>query len=105
MPPSSAMPRWPGQAPLCYGDSWQSSGILPARASGVEQEVQHVAILDDIRLSFGAHLARFLGGLFAAQRCEIVIGNGLGADETALEITVDNACGLGRRGARADGPG
>ena len=39
------------------------------------------------------------------QRDEIVIGDGLGADEAALEVGVDLAGGLGRLGAAVDGPG
>src|SRR5690606_3082613 len=37
-------------------------------ASVVEQEVHHVAVLDDVGLALGAHLARLLGPRFALQR-------------------------------------
>ncbi len=67
--------------------------------SGVEPEQHHVAVLDDIFLAFVARLAGFLGGDFAAERDIIVIGDGLGADEAALEIGMDDAGGLRRLGA------
>jgi hypothetical protein len=46
------------------------SAVLVATAgntlgSDVEQEVQHVAVLDDVLLAFGAHLAGVLGALLA----------------------------------------
>src|SRR5690606_18531593 len=50
-------------------------------------------------------LAGFLGGDFAAERDEIVVGDGLGADETAFEIGVDDAGGLRGLGAHRNGPG
>jgi hypothetical protein len=48
--------------------------------------VHHVAVLDDIFLAFLAQLARIAARTFAAQRDVIVIGDGFGADEAALEI-------------------
>jgi hypothetical protein len=36
-------------------------------ATNVEQEVQHVAVLDDVFLAFGAHLAGVLGALLALE--------------------------------------
>ena len=56
---------------------------------------------DDIFLAFVARLAGFLGRHFAAERDEVVIGDGLGADEAALEIGVDDAGRLRRLGALA----
>jgi Cu/Ag efflux pump CusA len=40
--------------------------------SGVEQEVQDVAVLHLVALALDPHLARVLGGLFPAERDEIV---------------------------------
>ena len=54
-----------------------------------------VAVLDDIFLAFVAGLAGFLGADFAAKRDVVVIGDGVGADEAALEIRVDDAGGRG----------
>jgi hypothetical protein len=71
----------------------------------VEQEVQHVAVLDDVFLAFGAHLAGFLGAGLALVGDEVVEGDGLGADEALLEIGVDHAGGLRRGVALVDGPG
>ena len=70
-----------------------------SRPSRIELEQHHVAVLDDVFLAFVARLAGFLGGHFAAERHEIVIGDGLGADEAALEIGVDDAGRLRRLGA------
>ncbi len=41
----------------------------------------------------------------AAERDEVVVGDGLGADEALLEVGVDDAGGLRRLGAARDGPG
>src|SRR3954471_19775651 len=60
-----------------------------ARRLDVEQEVQHVAVLDDVLLAFGAHAPRLLGALLAAERHEVVEGDRLRADEAALEVGVD----------------
>src|SRR3990167_511410 len=71
----------------------------------VEQEVHHVAILDNVFLAFCAHLARILGALLTLVLDEIVKRDGLGTDETTLEIAVDHACGLRGGIAHVDGPG
>src|SRR6056297_3076135 len=82
------------------------TGALTASAcSGIEQEMQDVAVLDDIGLALGAHLAGFLRGLLATKRDEIVIGDRLGPDEALFEIAVDDACRLRGGRAGADGPG
>ena len=43
-----------------------------AGGAHVEQEVQHVAVLDHVLLAFGAHLARFLGAGLALVLDEVV---------------------------------
>jgi hypothetical protein len=53
-----------------------------------------VAVLDHVFLALVAGLACFLGRDFAAERDVVVIGDGLGADEAAFEIAVDDAGGL-----------
>ncbi len=58
--------------------------------------MENIAVLDQVFLAFGPHFARFLGALFAAAGDEVVIGDGLGADEAVLEIGMDDAGGLGR---------
>ena len=75
------------------------------RGPDVEQEIQHVAVLDDVFLAFDAHLAGFLGAGFALAGDEVVVGDGLGADEAALEVGVDDAGRLRRGVAAVDGPG
>src|SRR5689334_15307397 len=62
-----------------------------ARASDVEQEVEDVAVADDVVLALRAHLSRLLGALLAAERDVVVVGDRLGADEAALEVGVDDA--------------
>ena len=69
----------------------------------IELEQHDVAVLDDIFFAFVARLAGFLGGNFAAERHEVVIGDRLCADEAALEVGVDDARRLRRLGA-ASGP-
>ena len=71
----------------------------------VEQEVQHVAILDHVFLAFGAHLARVLCALFTLVLDEVFKRDGLGPDEAALEVAMDHTCGLGSGVAHMDGPG
>ena len=54
-------------------------------------ELDDVAVLDDVFLALGPHLAGFLGLGLAAAGDEIGIGDGLGPDEAALEIGMDDA--------------
>ena len=63
--------------------------------SGVEQEMQDVAILDLIGLALDAELARLLGPGLAIARDVIVIGDGFGPDEALFKVTwmTPAACG------------
>src|SRR3990167_8782338 len=61
-------------------------GRVLAKRSDVEQEIQHIAVLDDVLLAFGAHLAGVLRALLALVGNEVVEGDGLRADEAALEV-------------------
>src|SRR3546814_10276110 len=54
--------------------------------SHVEAKVKDIAVLDDVVLALGAHLAGLLGAGLAAAADEVVVGDGLGADEAALEV-------------------
>ena len=81
------------------------AGAGAAPVSDVEAEQHHVAVLDDIFLAFGAHLAGLLRSRLAAEADEILIGDGLGADEAALEIGVDDPGRLRRLRAVLDRPG
>ena len=60
-----------------------------------------VTVLHHVVLAFEPHFAGVAGAAFAAAADIVVIGDGLGADETLLEIGVDRAGGLRRFGARA----
>ena len=73
--------------------------------SDVEQEVHHVAVMHDVFLAFSAHLPGFLGTGFALVGDEVFVGDGLGADEATLEVSVDDARRLGGGVAGVDGPG
>ena len=66
-----------------------------------EPEMHHVAVGDDVVLAFEPQLAGVARAGFAAIGDVVVIGDGLGADEAALEIGVDDARGLRRLGALA----
>ena len=122
---SFSRPFVSGRESTCGGETWRRAGSRGAvrprghtrrqamqpnvgsehGCSGVEAEEQHVAVLHDIFLAFVTRLAGFLGGNFAAQANEIIVGNGLGANEAAFEIGVDDAGGLRRLGALVDRPG
>src|SRR5262245_26154312 len=75
------------------------------RHLNVKPKMHDVTVLDDIVLAFDTHLAGILGALLAATGNEIVITDGLGADEAALEVGVDGACCFRRLGAPVHGPG
>src|SRR6476661_4197926 len=72
--------------------------------SQIEAEMHDVAVLDDVFRTFEPHLAGILGALLAAAGDEILIGDGLGADEALLEIRVDDAGGLRRLAAPRNRP-
>src|SRR5882672_6196117 len=74
-------------------------------ASGRKPEMHDVPIGDDVFLAFEAQPAGLAGARLAAERHIVVIRNGLGADEAALEIRMDDARRLRRLGAAGDGPG
>src|SRR5690348_5035876 len=76
-----------------------------ARLLDVEQEVHHVAVLDDVVLALAAHVAGLFRALITAERDVIVVGDRLGADEAALEVGVDDPRRLRRRVADVDRPG
>src|SRR5271165_348388 len=69
-----------------------------------EPEMHHVAIRYGVSLSFEAHLARITCADLTPKLHEVVVGNGLGADEAALEIRVDDGGGLRRLGPACDRP-
>src|SRR4051812_6602188 len=65
--------------------------------SNIESKMDHVAIAHDIVLAFETHLAGFLGALLALVSDVIVERDHFGADESFLEIGVDDAGRLRRR--------
>src|SRR5262249_18325221 len=68
-------------------------------------EMHDVAVGDDVGLTLEPHLARLLRAGLAAERHVIVVGDGLGADEAALEIGMDDGGSLRRLGSTRDRPG
>src|SRR5690242_20272712 len=68
------------------------------RASGsdVEAEMEDVALLDPVLLAFQPQPPRFPGAGFPAVADEVVVADGLGADEALLEVGVDHRRGLRR---------
>ena len=74
--------------------------VSPATQQSIcKTEVHDVAVLDDVVLALEPHLAGFLGAGFAIERDEIVVGDGLGANKSLLEVGMDDAGGLWCPGA------
>ena len=67
--------------------------------------MQHVAFLDQVFLALQPQPAGVAGARFAAVADEIVVRDGLGADEALLEVGVDHAGRLRGGVALVDGPG
>ena len=65
-----------------------------------EPKIDHVAILRDILLAFQAPFAGILGALLAVARNEILIGDDFSADETTLEVGMNDARCLRRQKRR-----
>src|SRR5690606_18440696 len=87
------------------GGRFRLKATAPAPLSGRKPEMHHVAILNDVVLAFQAHLAGIARSCLAAIGDEIVVGDGLGANEALLEIGMDDASSLGRLCAGGHGPG
>ena len=66
-----------------------------------EPEFHDVAVLYDVVLAFHADLAGGLRGGHGTGREKVVIGDDLSLDETPLEVGMDDAGGLRRRGTLA----
>src|SRR5918993_5687156 len=79
---------------------------LAARArSGVEPEVHHVPVLDEVFLALEPEPAGIARAGLALEADVIRIRDGLGPDEALLEIRVDHAGRLRRPRAPGDRPG
>src|SRR5438105_2374997 len=72
--------------------------------SDIETEMHDVAVLDDVLLSFEPHLPRLFRALLAAVSDVVAVRDRFGANESLLEIRVDDAGGLWRGSADANGP-
>src|SRR5262245_34733699 len=68
-------------------------------------ELHHVAVGDLVLLAFEPQLASLARAGLALAPDVIVVGDRLGADEAALEISVDRARRLRRARALGHGPG
>src|SRR5674476_1093754 len=71
----------------------------------VESKLDDVAVGHDVVLALDAGLAGGAGGGNGAEGDEVVVRDDFGLDEALLEVRVDDAGGLGGRGALADRPG
>src|SRR5580658_4831842 len=99
-----------------YCENWMRTGALVAGISigflrresdaglHVESKVHHIALFDDVFLAFQAQLSGLLRACLALEFDEVIVGNYFGANEAALEIGVDDARRLRRRGARMHRP-
>src|SRR3954454_22571883 len=81
------------------------AAVPRTRMSHVKPEMADVAVLEDVIAALEPHAPLLLRPLLAAEAHEVVVGDNLGADEAALEIGVDDACGLRPGGALVHGPG
>src|SRR3984893_6567019 len=70
-----------------------------------ESEMHDAAVGEDVRLALKPPLPRCWRAGLAAERHVIVVGDGLGADEAALEVGMDDGGRLRRLGAARDRPG
>src|SRR5437867_11413219 len=69
-----------------------------------KSEMDNVAVLDDVLFPFEAKLSCLLALGFASKGDEILIGNHLGADEAALDVTVDFSRSFPSVGSLRDRP-
>ncbi len=83
----------------------QTRHVGTRRVLDVEAELQHVAVLDDVFLALDPELAGLAGLGFGAQGNQVLEGDGLGGDEAALKIAVDDASRGRGFVTGTDGPG
>lgn len=67
--------------------------------------MHYVAVFHDVFLSFCGKLAGSPYGTFTAEGDEVLIFDDFSADETSLEIRMDNSCGFRGLVSLVDGPG
>ena len=125
-PPAPAVDRRPSaassasrRAPTAGASPRERRGPPPPRRSGTcrpspamlrvarldrEPHVEDVAFADDVVLALHADLAVRLRGLHRPRRDQLVVADDLGADEPALQVGVDHAGCLRRRGAAPNLP-
>src|SRR3954469_11868634 len=82
-------------APRRPGPSWSCG----------EAKVDDVPVLNDVVLAFETHFAVVAARGHRPARDEMVVADDLGADEAALDVTVNLAGGELRRGVAWDRPG
>src|SRR5216684_8951013 len=87
--------------------NWVCVRLCPPYTSTLRRksEMHDVAVGDLVGLAFEPHLADVARAGFAAELHIVVVGDGLGADEAALEIRMDDRRRLRRLGAARDRPG
>src|SRR5258708_22965446 len=85
----------------CNKTSWRMSKKRNGRrelrtggsGSNIESEENHVAVLDHVFLALGPDDALFAGALPAGIGDKVVVADGFGANEPALEVGVNHARG------------
>src|ERR687887_197153 len=89
--------------------AWSSPGMtrLAQRLYVLRRkpEMHDAPVGDDVTFALEPHLARLLRARFPPERDVVVVGDGLGANEAALEVRMDYARRLRRLGAARDRPG
>ena len=84
---------------------WAEKFFDAQACSHVETEVHDVSVLDDVVLALDAHLAGLADGGLGAVVDVVVVLDDLGADETLLEVGVDDTGTLRGLPAFLVGPG
>lgn len=71
----------------------------------VKFEFDDVAVLHDVRLTFGAEFAGGFDGLLGAECLEVVVVHDAGGNEATFEVGMDGTGSLWGGGTFFDGPG
>src|SRR5687767_14088794 len=81
------------------------SGTCDDRASHVEPEEDHVAVLNFVLATLAAHLTGGASGLLVATLHQGLMRHRFGTNETSLEVAVNLSRRLRRQGSTRDRPG
>src|SRR5436190_6147827 len=79
--------------------------LVPRRGSAAEEDLDDVAVLHPVGLALGAELARLLRLGHRAEAEQVLVRDGLRADEALGEVGMDGARSVDRGRAVVDRPG